>query len=102
MSPDESFLHSLLEAPDEDGPRLVYADWLDDHGRPERAAFIRLQCRLADPATPGRGPNRRRALELLARRGFTWLGPVRKVVPGPSARFLRWDFGRGFVEKLTL
>jgi uncharacterized protein (TIGR02996 family) len=46
-------INSALEAAvianaDEDTPRLVYADWLDENGDPDRAAFIRVQCRLAD------------------------------------------------------
>jgi uncharacterized protein (TIGR02996 family) len=37
-----------------DLPRLVYADWLDEHGDPARAAFIRTQIALHDksPADP--------------------------------------------------
>lgn len=31
----------LLAAPNDDLPRLIYADWLDEHGEPERAEFIR-------------------------------------------------------------
>jgi uncharacterized protein (TIGR02996 family) len=37
----------------DDLPRLVYADWLDEHGRPERAEFIRLQCALASEGYSG-------------------------------------------------
>ena len=40
---------SLLEAakcsPEENCHRLVLADWLEDHGDPDRAEYIRLQCR---------------------------------------------------------
>jgi uncharacterized protein (TIGR02996 family) len=28
----------------DDTPRLIYADWLEDHGQPELAEFIRVQC----------------------------------------------------------
>src|SRR4051794_13393226 len=38
---------AILAHPDEDTPRLVYADWLDEHGEPAHAEFIRVQCRLA-------------------------------------------------------
>jgi uncharacterized protein (TIGR02996 family) len=45
---DESeLLKAVLAAPDDDAPRLIYADWLDEHGRPERAEFVRVQCALA-------------------------------------------------------
>ena len=43
-----AFLQSIIAAPDDDAPRLVYADWLEEHGgEPERAEFIRVQCELA-------------------------------------------------------
>src|SRR5262249_23040109 len=35
-----------VAAPDDPGPRLVYADWLDDQGQPERADFLRLEAEL--------------------------------------------------------
>jgi uncharacterized protein (TIGR02996 family) len=43
----DDFLRAVLAAPDDDTPRLAFADWLDEHGEPERAEFIRVQCRLA-------------------------------------------------------
>jgi uncharacterized protein (TIGR02996 family) len=39
---------AVVSHADDDTPRLVYADWLDENGDPDRAAFIRVQCRLAD------------------------------------------------------
>jgi uncharacterized protein (TIGR02996 family) len=45
MTSDESaLLAAVRAAPEQDLPRLVYADWLDDQGQPERAEFIRVQC----------------------------------------------------------
>jgi uncharacterized protein (TIGR02996 family) len=44
-----AFLRDICEHPDDDTPRLIYADWLDERGAPkdrERAEFIRVQCRL--------------------------------------------------------
>lgn len=38
-----SFLRAICAAPDDDTPRLIFADWLEEHGEPERAAFIRDQ-----------------------------------------------------------
>lgn len=40
-------LAAILETPAADVPRLIAADWFDDDGQPERAAFIRAQCRIA-------------------------------------------------------
>jgi uncharacterized protein (TIGR02996 family) len=44
MAADElAFLQAILDNPHDDLPRLVYADWLDEHGHPGRAELIRLQ-----------------------------------------------------------
>lgn len=40
-SPD--LLAAILADPNDDLPRLVYADWLEENGEPERAEFIRSQ-----------------------------------------------------------
>jgi uncharacterized protein (TIGR02996 family) len=42
MNHDDAFLQAILDAPDDDTPRLVYADWLEEYGQPDRAAFIRV------------------------------------------------------------
>jgi uncharacterized protein (TIGR02996 family) len=39
-----ALLRDVLDAPDDDGARLRYADRLDELGEPERAEFIRLDC----------------------------------------------------------
>jgi uncharacterized protein (TIGR02996 family) len=44
---ERAFFDRIRDEPDDDGPRLMYADWLDENGQPERAEFIRLQCALA-------------------------------------------------------
>jgi uncharacterized protein (TIGR02996 family) len=43
MKEQDALLAAVLDAPDDDAPRLVYADWLDEHGQPDRAEFIRVQ-----------------------------------------------------------
>ncbi|VTU01329.1 Repeat-companion domain protein OS=Isosphaera pallida (strain ATCC 43644 / DSM 9630 / IS1B) GN=Isop_0391 PE=4 SV=1 [Gemmataceae bacterium] len=43
MSDGDALLAAIIANPDDDTPRLVYADWLDENGQPERAEFIRLQ-----------------------------------------------------------
>lgn len=47
MTERESFLRAICAEPDEDTPRLAFADWLDEHGEEARAAFIRVQVELA-------------------------------------------------------
>src|SRR5262249_37760559 len=45
-----TFIDAILETPDDDAPRLVYADWLDEHGGEAdraRAEFIRVGCEVA-------------------------------------------------------
>jgi uncharacterized protein (TIGR02996 family) len=45
MAADEdAFLRAIAENPADDLPRLVYADWLDEHGHHGRAEFVRLDC----------------------------------------------------------
>jgi uncharacterized protein (TIGR02996 family) len=51
VTQEDAFLQAIIESPDDDAPRLVFADWLDDHGDDERAEAIRLAVRLR-----GRGP----------------------------------------------
>lgn len=47
MSDGDALIRSILAAPADDAPRLVYADWLDERGRAEDAEFIRVQVELA-------------------------------------------------------
>jgi uncharacterized protein (TIGR02996 family) len=44
---EAGFIAAVLASPDNDTPRLAFADWLEENGRPERAEFIRVQCELA-------------------------------------------------------
>jgi len=44
---DQRALWRAIRAnPDDDTPRLVYADWLDEHNEPARAEFVRVQCEI--------------------------------------------------------
>lgn len=52
MTDGEALLAAILAQPAEDTPRLVYADWLQENGQPERAEFIRVQCKLARTPEP--------------------------------------------------
>lgn len=42
-----AFLQAILERPEDDAPRLIMADWLEENGEEARAEFIRVQCELA-------------------------------------------------------
>lgn len=39
-----AFLTAIRADPEDDTVRLVFADWLDEHGEEDRARLIRLQC----------------------------------------------------------
>lgn len=44
MNDHDAFMRTIIASPDDDAPRLVYADWLEEYGgQPERADFIRVQ-----------------------------------------------------------
>jgi uncharacterized protein (TIGR02996 family) len=43
-----AFIRAIKVNPDDDLPRLVFADYLDERGLGERAEFIRVQCRIAE------------------------------------------------------
>jgi uncharacterized protein (TIGR02996 family) len=48
MTHEAAFLVNVLAAPNDDAPRLIFADWLEEYGgQPERGEFIRVQIALA-------------------------------------------------------
>src|SRR5437899_1980594 len=87
MSDAPALRAAIRAAPDDDAPRLVYADWLDEHGHPERAEFIRVQCELARTDSPAL---RRREAELLAAHHDAFAGPL-------AAPHLRFQFLQGWI-----
>jgi uncharacterized protein (TIGR02996 family) len=46
MFTPEEFIQEILANPDDDTPRLIFADWLEERGDP-RGEFIRVQCDIA-------------------------------------------------------
>jgi uncharacterized protein (TIGR02996 family) len=47
MSDRDALLAAICAEPDDDTPRLVFADWCDENDEPDRAAFIRAQVEFA-------------------------------------------------------
>jgi uncharacterized protein (TIGR02996 family) len=47
MTDRDALIRCILESPNDDLPRLIFADWLEEHGEAARAEFIRVQCELA-------------------------------------------------------
>jgi uncharacterized protein (TIGR02996 family) len=101
MTTHEGFLQAILETPDDEAPRLIYADWLEDNGDPRRAEFIRLQCRLAatDESDPDRLDLLDRERELLTVYRQRWLPAQPDVL---AKRLWANDFVRGFFARLHL
>lgn len=78
MTDGASLLAAVIASPDDDDVRLVYSDWLEENGQPERAEFIRVQIERANLSSKSR---KRKALvareeELVARWADTWLSPL--------------------------
>jgi uncharacterized protein (TIGR02996 family) len=78
MSDSAALLAAIRTHPDEDAPRLVYADWLEEHDQPERAEFIRVECETArtDRDSPMYPQLLRRSGQLSARNAARWFGPL--------------------------
>lgn len=47
MTDGDALRAAILDNPDDDTPRLVYADWLDEAGQSDYAEFIRVQIELS-------------------------------------------------------
>jgi uncharacterized protein (TIGR02996 family) len=92
---ERALLDAIVANPDDDGPRLVYADYLQTRGDP-RGEFIQLQCQAArlDTEEPAQAELAGRAEELSREHGKRWLAELIELRL-PNARF---SFHRGFVE----
>jgi uncharacterized protein (TIGR02996 family) len=92
----DAFLESIIETPDDDTPRLIFSDWLDEQGDHDRAEFIRLQCRLAQQTFPDTD-DRLRAEDLLDTHESAWLDGF------PESDEIRPSlFERGFVDRANV
>jgi uncharacterized protein (TIGR02996 family) len=78
MSESNVFLKAICDNPDDDGPRLIYADWLEENGNLQRAEFIRVQCALARMRKDDPQWNRlcEQERELLKTHWVEWVSPV--------------------------
>lgn len=116
----EAFIRTVIENPDDDGPRLVFADWLEEQGECAASEFIRVQIErsLIWPEAffdkTGRGKEsdaaeRERAVSLgrreaqlqpaMGRLADMWARHLK--LPGPG-RIFGWSFRRGFIESVSL
>jgi len=106
QSEAEAFMQRIRAYPNDDAPRLVFADWLDEQGDP-RGAFIRVQIALAQLDAEGEErtgrPEREKLRDrlvnteqaLLEAHETEWTAPFRRVATRPR-------FRRGFVEEVNV
>lgn len=100
-----ALLKAIASAPDDDLPRLVFADWLDEHGRGERAEFIRLQVADAGPMTGAeRVMIRERIKELQQAHQPVWFRELPRWVRQwyVDRAYHRMQYRRGFVEEVCV
>ncbi len=110
MNEREALLRSVCENSDEDTPRLVFADWLQENGEEARAEFIRAQVEAARLPTDNdrRAGLVRRGAAIQKRFGEQWLGEL----PVPDKEHINWveapdwldgeTFDRGFPSLLRV
>lgn len=103
MTDRAAFIAAICAAPDDDLPRLVFSDWLEENGEPERAEFIRVQIKLSrlicspfcrDGCVCEVGDLRRRERELLE---IDWIDQDGMPKFGGST----FSYRRGFIESIT-
>ena len=95
----EPFIEAIRNAPDEDGPVLIYADWLEEHGHPDRAELIRIQLEAASlvETDPRRAALKRRESQLKA---IHRQSPLEEL-PDLGGRVIWGGFERGMVREAT-
>jgi uncharacterized protein (TIGR02996 family) len=101
MSDRDALLAAIREQPDEDTPRLVFADYLQENGDEHRAAFIRAQVELArtPPWEPFAAFCRWRQPDLASGSWF------RDTLPRADGRNVEWPahpFRRGFAWSIRV
>jgi uncharacterized protein (TIGR02996 family) len=102
---EPGFLAAIQANLDDDTPRLVFADWLDEHGQSERAEFIRLQCELEpireDFSNERADALRAREEELIQHFWPRWRAERERLF-GQWAYSIGFTMRRGFLDTLAL
>jgi uncharacterized protein (TIGR02996 family) len=101
MNDRDALLRAICTDPDDDTPRLVFADWLQEHGDEDRAEFVRAQVRhaaLLRNAAPDANNLAGRARGHWERHKREWLAEL------PRVAGVTWHdaFFRGMVECATV
>ena len=91
----EALVRSVFQNPEDDTPRLVFADFLEENNEPDRAALIRLQCELArERARSPRAAELRKEVRGLAAK-------VRRAAVDPLPEGVGAELHRGFLHLTT-
>src|SRR5262245_28679842 len=87
-----ALLWAVIEAPADDAPRLVYADWLEEHGDPTQAEYIRAAVEMErwPSDDPRREPRRHWLDQRASERRKAWFAALGLTDRGG------WVFHRGF------
>lgn len=89
---DEAFIRAIIDAPGDDAPRLVYADWLDEHGDPrgryvrEEMTCFRAAYRSDSDTLPG-PPDFQRLMDSL---DPVWIARISRPPLGILADHIHW------------
>jgi uncharacterized protein (TIGR02996 family) len=108
MTERQALVKAMLADPDDDLPRLVFADWLDENGDPDRAAFNRLQVEGMRQTGDDRERLLTEAATILDRHYDDWLGPVSRFVwindhrESRIEQLRRQPFRRGMLFRLAV
>jgi uncharacterized protein (TIGR02996 family) len=105
----QELLDAVLANPDDDSPRLAYADWFEENGEPDRAAFIRCQIELAKLPKEQNNLNNKTYLELATQEALLkqknhdkWIEPYQGKGEPLQGRDTHALFRRGFVEVIWM
>jgi uncharacterized protein (TIGR02996 family) len=99
----DALLAAACADPDDDTPRLAYADYLDERGEAEYATFVRRQVELARLPEWDEGRLRAEYLDRSAVNGDQWYGTKCYNIALPEG--IRWEggpFRRGFPAALSV
>lgn len=86
MIPQE-FMGAIIANREDDIPRLIAADWLDEHGHHDRAELIRVQCQM-HPMTPCHSTREEELFDML-------MTPVKRLDPftiNKAGRFCQSEY----------
>jgi len=98
----DALYRAICAEPDEDTPRLVYADLIEEDGDPMRAAFIRAQVALANATEYDPVSVSSRQLDPDAFHGWSMAHTLRDLkLPGEFG-WHKFEFRRGFPWKVAV